>query len=87
MKIAEDKQPAQMKGRRVTVDLTAAATAEVERLKAITGLPTSDIFRHALSLFRLYVEARERLQEIRIVDPKDAHFQTRIELPIEVRRA
>ena len=72
------------KGRRVTLDLTPAATLEVDRLKEVTGLKTADIFRHAMSLFRIYVEAKGHEEELRIVNPASAGVQTRIELPITV---
>jgi len=72
------------KGRRVTVDLTPAAAAEVDRLKSITGLTTADIFRHSMSLFRIYVNAKEHEEELRIVNPDNTGVQTRIELPISV---
>ncbi|HUY92822.1 MAG TPA: ribbon-helix-helix protein, CopG family [Pirellulales bacterium] len=74
------------KGRRVTIDLTPAAAAEVDRLKEVTGLTTADIFRHAISLFRIYSDARARDQEFRIVDPLNIDVQTRIELPIHVMK-
>jgi hypothetical protein len=71
------------KGRRVTIDLTAAATQEVDRLREITGLTTSDLFRNAISLFRLYVEARSRGHQLCIVDPQNENaIRTRVELPV-----
>jgi hypothetical protein len=72
------------KGRRVTIDLTNAAAAEVDRLREITGLTTADVFRYALSLFRIYVDAKQRDQELRIVDPSDSENNMRIELPVPV---
>ena len=74
---------AENKGRRVTIDLTAAAAGEVDRLRELTGLTTADLFRNAFSLFRIYVQARERGEEMCIVDPDDNYaIRTRIELPI-----
>ncbi|MBN8625717.1 MAG: hypothetical protein J0M17_09530 [Planctomycetes bacterium] len=74
---------AEIKGRRVTIDLTAAAALEVDRLRELTGLTTADLFRNAFSLFRIYVQARERGEEMCIVDPDDNHaIRTRIELPV-----
>jgi flagellar basal body rod protein FlgF len=72
------------KGRRVTIDLTPAATREVDRLKNLTKLTTADIFRHAMGLFRVYVEAKEQGLEMRIVDPKSIKAETRLELPISI---
>ena len=71
------------KGRRVTIDLTAAATQEVDRLRETTGLTTADLFRNAISLFRLYVEARTRGHHLCIVDPQNENaIRTRVELPV-----
>ena len=81
---AADKDAEATRGRRVTVDLTPAATEEVDRLKEVTGLTTADIFRHSLSLFRIYVEARQQADELRIVNPASTSVQTRIELPFSV---
>jgi len=71
------------KGRRVTIDLTPAATREVDRLKQLTGLSTADIFRHAITLFRIYVDAKQKGEEIYLVDPREEK-RTRLELPISV---
>lgn len=70
------------KGRRVTIDLTAAAAREVDKLKASTGLTTADLFRHALSLLRLYVEARAENRQVHLVDPTRGSAAIRVELPI-----
>ncbi len=73
------------KGRRATIDLTPAAAQEVDRLREITGLTTSDLFRTAFSLFRLYVQAREQGNALCIVDPEDENaIRTRLELPIVI---
>ncbi len=72
------------KGRRVTIDLTPAAASEVDRLRSVTGLTTADLFRHALSLFRIYVEVRERGQQLCILDPGEDKIHTRLELPVVV---
>ena len=72
------------KGRRVTIDLTSAAAAEVDRLRTTTELSTADIFRHGLSLFRIVVDAKARGQEMMLVDPKEPGVRTRIELPISL---
>jgi hypothetical protein len=75
---------ADTKGRRVTIDLTTAAASEVDRLRVITGLTTADIFRYALSLFRIYVDAKQRGHESVIVDPSGNSRDVRIELPVPV---
>jgi len=72
------------KGRRVTIDLTPAAATEVDRLRNMTGLTTADLFRHALSLFRIYVDVRERGQQLCILDPDKNEIHTRLELPVVV---
>lgn len=73
------------KGRRITIDLTAAATDEVDRLRQITGMTTADLFRNAFSLFLIYVEARSRGQQFCIVDPENENaIRTRVELPVVV---
>src|SRR5438876_725186 len=58
----------EMKGRRVTIDLTPAAASELDRLRNLTGQTTADVFRYALSLFRIYVDAKQRGHELEIVD-------------------
>ena len=74
------------KGRRVTIDLTPAAASEVDRLRATTGLTTADLFRHALSLFRIYVDAKESGQEFELVVADSSAPNTRIELPLAIQR-
>lgn len=80
---SENLVPEQASGRRVTVDLTAAAGAEVKRLQGITGLSTADIFRFALNVFRIYVDARQQGQHVYLIDEGTAD-KTRLELPITV---
>jgi hypothetical protein len=72
------------KGRRVTIDLTSVAANEVDRLRSVTGLTTADLFRHALSLFRIYVDVRERGQQLCVLDPDKDEIRTRLELPVMV---
>ncbi len=72
------------KGRRVTIDLTSAAASEVDRLRSVTGLTTADLFRHALSLFRIYVDVRERGQQLCVLDPDKDEIHTRLELPVMI---
>lgn len=77
------KPESEGKGRRVTIDLTAAAAQEVDRLREVTSLTTADLFRNAISLFRIYVEARSRGHQLCIVDPQNENsIRTRVELPV-----
>ena len=73
-----------VKGRRVSIDLTPPAVQEVDRLRQLTGLTTADVFRHALAVFRLYINAKVQGRELVIVDPNDAEFRSQIELPVMV---
>lgn len=43
--------------RRVTIDLSDDASAELERIRNSTGLSIANVFRHAFTLLRLYLEA------------------------------
>jgi hypothetical protein len=70
------------KGRRVTIDLAHSAAQEVDRLRSITGLTTADLFRYALALVRIYVDAHQQGLEVRLVDPAKPDVATRIELPV-----
>jgi hypothetical protein len=81
---SENPTPEEGKGRRVTIDLTPAATAELDRLRNVTGLTSADVFRYALSLFRIYVEAKQRGHDLEIVDPSGIQRDKRIELPVPV---
>ena len=82
--MSTENQAEATKGRRVTVDLTSAAANEVDRLRSMTGLTTADLFRHALSLLRIYVDVKERGQELCILDPEEKEVRTRLELPVVV---
>lgn len=66
--------------RRVTIDLTEDTSQEMERIRASTGLSIANIFRHAFTLLRIYLDAKAERKELRIVDPKKPHEQVRIEL-------
>jgi hypothetical protein len=73
------------KARRVTIDLTPAAATEVDRLRELTDLTTADIFRHALSLFRIYVDAVREGKELELTSKKGGKEpKTRIVLPLQV---
>ena len=72
------------KARRVTIDLTPTAALEVERLRKAMGISTADVFRHALSVLRLFVQSKQQGQEVYLVDPKDTSAKTRIEVPFMI---
>ena len=69
------------KGRRVTVDLTPAAAGEVDRLRSKTGCTTAELFRYALTVLRIYVDARLAGLELRVHDPRSVEAPRTIELP------
>ena len=54
----DDKLP-ESRGKRVTIDLTPAANQEMERLAVARGISTADLFREALSFYRLIVDEFE----------------------------
>jgi len=81
---SETQSSPEIKGRRVTIDLTPAAASELDRLRSLTGLTTADVFRYALSLFRIYVDAKQRGHQLEIVDPSGSDRDIRIELPVPV---
>lgn len=72
--------------RRVTIDLTSAAVAELDRVKGVTGMTTADIFRHAFTLFRIYVDERAKGHDVILADPDSPEVQTRLVLPVEIKR-
>lgn len=72
--------PKPQKERRVTIDLSPQAAGEIDRIKAMLGNTTADIFRHSFSLYRLYVDAKAKGKTMCIIE-KDQTL-TRIELPM-----
>jgi hypothetical protein len=72
------------KGRRVTIDLTPGATAEVDRLTKLTGLTTADVFRYALTVFRIYVDEKVKGRNMNFSDPNNREITTQVELPISI---
>lgn len=73
--------PLEPQKRRYTIDLTGAAVGEIEKIKEIFSLSAADIFRFALVLIRIYVEARLEKKKIQIVDPNDPQATETIVLP------
>lgn len=73
--------------RRVTIDLTEDMSLEIERIRDATGLSIADIFRHSFTLLRIYLEAKDKNEEMRIVSPQKPRDQVRIELPTVARKS
>lgn len=68
------------KGRRVIIDLTPAAARETERIADDLGEEVADVFRQSLSLFRLYLNAKQDGKHLAIVDSNNPPKEiTRIE--------
>lgn len=74
-----------LKGRRVTIDLSASAVDELDRIRELTGLTTADLFRNGFSLLRLYIQAKEKGQTFVVAGSDDpTSVVTCIELPFVV---
>jgi hypothetical protein len=69
---------------RITLDLSPSAAAELDRLRALTGLTKTELFRHGFNLLRLYVKAAQEGKELSIIDPSGR--ERVIQLPIVVRQ-
>jgi hypothetical protein len=54
----DDKVP-ETQSKRVIIDLTPSANEEIDRLATQRGISTSDLFREALSFYRLIVDEFE----------------------------
>ncbi len=76
-------KPEKPRGRRITVDLTPSATIELDKLKQLTDLSTTEIFRFALWFFRKYVLVKEQDGTMLV---REGDRETEIELPIMLRR-
>ena len=69
---------------RIVIDLTEAATAEVDRLVDTTDLESrAEVFRRALTLLRIHIGAAASGHEIRLVDLKRSDHRI-ISLPFGV---
>lgn len=75
---------ASTRARRITVDLSQPVAEELDRIRNVTGLKTADIFRHALSLLRVYVNAMIDGKELRVIDPADSSDQVRLVMPMQI---
>jgi hypothetical protein len=71
-------------GKRVTIDLSPAASDELDRLRNLTHQTTASIFRTALTLFRLYVKAKAEGKDVVFQDPRHPEKQTQLEFPIQL---
>jgi len=58
-----------MAARRVTIDLPEESSNEIDRIREQTGLSIKDIFRHSFTLLRIYLEAKRKGEEMRIIGP------------------
>lgn len=73
--------------KRCSLDLTAAQVAEVERIKELANMHTSEVVRYSLQLLSVYIDMVSRGKELRAVDPKQPLFdQTMIVMPIQVMK-
>ena len=74
-----------MPGARIVIDLTEAATTELDRLINTTGMESRvEVFRRALTLLRLHIGAAASGHEIRLVDLKQPDNHRIISLPFRV---
>ncbi len=73
--------------KRCSLDLTPAMVEELERIKELTNMHTSELLRYSLQLLSVYIEMVSRGKELRAVDPKQPLFdQTMIVMPIQVMK-
>ena len=70
------------KGRRCTIDLTPAASEEVNRICKMFGLKIADLFRYSLLLMRIYGDAVTEGKQMRLVNRKDPNEIQVVELPL-----
>jgi len=69
-------------GRRCTIDLTDAAAAEVDRIRATFDLSTADVFRYSLKLMSKYTDATKAGKEFAIIDPTKGDSRETLTLPL-----
>lgn len=72
------------RGRRVTIDLTPNAVRELDRIREQSGRTTADLFRFALTLLVIYVNAKSQGKEVVIMgtDPSGTREMRQVELPV-----
>ena len=68
------------KSRRITIDVSPSAAVELDRLSKSRGKKTADLFRSAMSLLRIAVNAAECGMEIHLVDPTGVKEPVKIEI-------
>lgn len=68
------------KSRRITIDVSPSAAVELDRLSKLRGKKTADLFRSAMSLLRIAVNAAECGMEIHLVDPTGAKEPVKLEI-------
>ena len=56
------------RGKRVTIELTESAAEELNRIATLAGTSLPDLFRHSISLLRIYVDAKQTGKELAIID-------------------
>lgn len=75
-------------GRRVAFQMTAAMSAEVERIKLVADLiSVPDVFRRAFTLLRIHVDAAQQGHQIFQVDPRSPQERFFITLPFAVEQS
>jgi hypothetical protein len=77
-----ENQNTNEKSRRYTIDLTPAASAEVDKICDVFGLKIVDLFRYSLLLMRIYTDAVKEGKQMRLVSRKNPSEVQVIELPL-----
>jgi hypothetical protein len=81
--MAQKANPQDVKGRRISIDLTPDAAREVDRLRERLGVTTADLFRYSLHLMHLYVTERDRGKSLYVADSDQPDLnRSRIELAL-----
>ena len=70
---------------RVVLELAKPAATELDRLQQATELSRVELFRHALSLLRLYVNAKGQGKRVLIVSESNSDDVVSIEMPIHIQ--
>ena len=60
-------------GKRITIDLSESAAAEVDRLCEASGQDVSGLFRAAMSILRIKINAEQIGRQLHVVDPSGEH--------------
>lgn len=78
----EEEKKTYPDGRRCTIDLTPAASEEVDRICNMFELKISDLFRYSLLLMRVYADATREGKQMRLVNRNDPNEIQVVELPL-----